>query len=212
MKSFVRAGAVAGLTVLGAAWSGAAYADTDAGSSRDQSRGQAGKSAEAGQSSRPNNKKRADDMAALDAAKAKSAIRDEIEKFAPVADLASAADMRDSVEDTASFTVSAAAQQAVLGPGGPVPTVGMGGLVPNARALAAYIATKYPSVQAIGGVRSDPLPDHPSGHAIDIMIGADMGLGDVINADVQRQAERFGVSYSLWLVPNHFNHVHVTVF
>ena len=108
------------------------------------------------------------------------------------------------------FAVSPAAQQAVL-IGGPVPTVGMGGLVPNARALAAYIANTYPGVQAIGGVRSDPLPDHPSGHAIDIMIGSDMGLGDAINADVQGQAGRFGVVYSLWRVANHFNHVHVTV-
>ena len=28
-------------------------------------------------------------------------------------------------------------------------------------------------------------PDHPSGHALDIMIGSDMGLGDAINADLQ---------------------------
>jgi hypothetical protein len=87
----------------------------------------------------------------------------------------------------------------------------MGGLVPNARALAAYIINAYPGVQSIGGVRSDPLPDHPSGHAIDIMIGSDMALGDAINADVQGQAGRFGVVYTLWRVANHFNHVHVTV-
>ena len=103
------------------------------------------------------------------------------------------------------------AQQALLGPGGAIPTVGMGGLVPNARTLAAYIISTFPGVQSIGGVRADPLPDHPSGHAIDIMIGSDMALGDAINADVQSQAERFGVSYTMWRVANHFNHVHVTV-
>ena len=108
--------------------------------------------------------------------------------------------------------MDAPAQLAALGSLGGVPTVGMGGLVPNARALAGYISASYPGVQAIGGVRADPLPDHPSGHAIDIMIGSDMGLGDAINADVQRHAERFGVAYSLWRVANHFNHVHVTVF
>ena len=69
----------------------------------------------------------------------------------------------------------------------------------------------YPGVQSIGGVRADYLPDHPSGHAIDIMIGSDMGLGDAINADVQSQAGRFGVAYTMWRVANHFNHVHVTV-
>ena len=103
------------------------------------------------------------------------------------------------------------AEQALLGPGAAIPTVGMGGLVPNARSLAAYIISTYPGVQSIGGVRADALPDHPSGHAIDIMIGSDMGLGDAINADVQSQAGRFGVAYTMWRVANHFNHVHVTV-
>lgn len=103
------------------------------------------------------------------------------------------------------------AEQALLGPGAAIPTVGMSGLVPNARMLAAYIIATFPGVQAIGGVRADALPDHPSGHAIDIMIGSDMGLGDAINADVQSQAGRFGVAYTMWRVANHFNHVHVTV-
>jgi hypothetical protein len=103
------------------------------------------------------------------------------------------------------------AEQALLGPGAAIPTVGMGGLVPNARVLAAYIIATYPGVQSIGGVRADALPDHPSGHAIDIMIGSDMGLGDAINADIQSQSGRFGVSYTMWRVANHFNHVHVTV-
>ncbi len=103
------------------------------------------------------------------------------------------------------------AQQALLGPGAAIPTVGMGGLVPDARALAAYIIATYPGVQSIGGVRADPIPDHPSGHAIDIMIGSDMALGDAINADVQRQSGRFNVRYTMWRVPSHFNHVHVTV-
>lgn len=92
-----------------------------------------------------------------------------------------------------------------------VPLVGMGGLCPNARALAAYITDTYPGVQSIGGVRPDSRPDHPSGHALDIMIGSNMGLGDAINADVQSQSGRFGVQYTMWRVANHFNHVHVTV-
>jgi hypothetical protein len=111
----------------------------------------------------------------------------------------------------ASYAVLSPAMQAALGPGAAIPTVGMSGLVPNARALAAYIIATYPGVQSIGGVRADPLPDHPSGHAIDIMISSDMGLGDAINADVQSQAGRFGVAYTMWRVANHFNHVHVTV-
>lgn len=101
---------------------------------------------------------------------------------------------------------------AALGPVAPIPTVGMSGLVPNARTLADYIMLTYPGVQSIGGVRADALPDHPSGHALDIMIGSDMGLGDTINADLQRQAARFGISYTMWRVAAHFDHVHATVF
>ncbi len=100
---------------------------------------------------------------------------------------------------------------AALGPVAPIPTVGMAGLVPNARVLAAYIMATYPTVQSIGGVRADSRPDHPSGHALDIMIGSDMGLGDAIDADLRSQAARFGVVYTMWRVAAHFDHVHVTV-
>lgn len=91
-----------------------------------------------------------------------------------------------------------------------VPIVGGGGLTPNAWALAEYIRDTYPGVQSIGGVRQDSLPDHPSGRAVDIMVG-DMGLGDMIAADIRSQAGRFNISYCLWRVANHFNHVHCSV-
>lgn len=91
------------------------------------------------------------------------------------------------------------------------PEYGMGGLCPNASALANYISANYPGVQSIGGVRQDRLPDHPSGHAIDIMIGSNMGLGDMIASDM-RSNGNFGIKYVLWRVKDHFNHVHVTVF
>jgi peptidoglycan DL-endopeptidase CwlO len=92
-----------------------------------------------------------------------------------------------------------------------VPTVGMNGLVPNARALADYVVATYPGVRSIGGVRPDARPDHPSGRAIDIMIGSDMGLGDAIHSDIQSQAGRFGVEYTMWRVGGHYDHIHVTV-
>jgi len=94
----------------------------------------------------------------------------------------------------------------------PIPTVGMTGLVPNARGIVQYIMATYPGVQSIGGVRADPLPDHPSGRAVDIMIGSNMALGDAIHADLQSQAARFGISYTMWRVSAHFDHIHVTVF
>lgn len=103
------------------------------------------------------------------------------------------------------------AQLTAFGPVGSIPTVGMSGLVPNARNVVAYVLATYPGVQSIGGVRADPIPDHPSGHAVDIMTGSNMALGDAINADLQSQAGTFGVVYTMWRVANHFNHVHVTV-
>lgn len=92
-----------------------------------------------------------------------------------------------------------------------VPLVGGGGLLPNARSLAAYIQSSYPGVTSIGGVRRDPLPDHPSGHAIDIMV-PNMSLGDAIHSDIKSQSQRFGVKYTLWRVAQHFDHIHVTVY
>ena len=193
-------GAIAGLTALSVVLSGTAQADTaqDAGANRNQSRQQAQTPKEPGQAARED-KKRAGDVASFNAPKAQLTIRDAVEKN-PAADLKAAA-VPDDLEDVANFAVSPAAEQAI----------GAGGLVLNARALTAYVFNTYPGVQSIGGVRSDPLPDHPSGHAIDIMIGSDMGLGDAINADIQGKARRFGVVYTLWRVANHFDHVHVTV-
>lgn len=92
-----------------------------------------------------------------------------------------------------------------------VPTVGMSGLTPNAAALADYVRANYPGVLSIGGVRADPLPDHPSGRAIDIMVGGNAGLGNTIASDIRAQSGRFGVSYILWQTAAHYDHVHVTV-
>ena len=216
---------IAALAVVGIVGGGTAVADTagDSGANRNQSRRQAGKPAEAGPSSRQGADRRSEspsapartsagELAGLGAARVPTSIRQDAEDIAARFDAAAAAALPEDLSNVVDYAMSPAAQQAALGPGGNVPTVGMGGLVPNARALAAYVSSTYPGVQAIGGVRSDPLPDHPSGHAIDIMIGGDMGLGDAINADVQSQAGRFGVSYTLWRVANHYDHVHVTVF
>jgi hypothetical protein len=92
-----------------------------------------------------------------------------------------------------------------------VPLIGGAGLVPNAANLAGYIRANYPGVQSIGGVRPDPYPDHPSGRAIDIMVGGNTGLGNAIHADILSQSENFGVSYTLWQVAAHYDHIHVTV-
>lgn len=92
-----------------------------------------------------------------------------------------------------------------------VPLIGGNGLVPNAASLADYIRNTYPGVLSIGGVRQDRLPDHPSGRALDIMVGGNTGLGNAIHADILGQRGNFGVSYTLWQVSQHYDHIHVTV-
>ena len=108
--------------------------------------------------------------------------------------------------------------------------IGEAGLTADAAALARYIQIKYPMVDKIGGVRPDRLPDHPSGHAIDIMVGTDIWLGDRIMADLMARASQFHIRYLIWretyrnpsgavrfmadqgsLTANHYDHVHVTV-
>ena len=109
------------------------------------------------------------------------------------------------------ITLTPATVGGTVGVAGAVPLVGGSGLYPNAWNLAEYIRATYPGVRSIGGVRQDRLPDHPSGHALDIMIGSDMGLGDTIASDIRAQSERFGMKYLLWRVSAHYDHVHVTV-
>jgi len=89
--------------------------------------------------------------------------------------------------------------------------VGMNGVCANAANLASYISANYPGVSSIGGIRPDRLPDHPSGRAIDIMVGPNTKLGNAIASDIRNQWSRFGVKYMLWQVPAHYDHIHVTV-
>ena len=91
------------------------------------------------------------------------------------------------------------------------PVVGGQGLVPNARAVVDYVQATYPGVLSIGGVRQDALPDHPSGRAVDIMVGGNAALGNQIAADLRSKSGQFGVRYLLWQTVSHYDHVHVSV-
>jgi peptidoglycan DL-endopeptidase CwlO len=93
------------------------------------------------------------------------------------------------------------------------PVVGGQGLTPNARAVVDYIQATYPGVQSIGGIRPcDAIGEHCRGVAVDIMIGNDMALGDAVYADLSSHMAEHAIKYLLWRVPNHYNHVHATVF
>lgn len=92
---------------------------------------------------------------------------------------------------------------------------------------ARAISAAFPQIHEIGGVRPDPLPWHPLGLAIDVMVpdpGSTEGiaLGNAIVAYVLKNASRFGMQDAIWrgvyYTPNgsqasrlgHYDHVHVT--
>jgi hypothetical protein len=84
-------------------------------------------------------------------------------------------------------------------------------LQPDTVDLLHYVNENYPEVPSIGGYRPDRIPDHPSGRALDIMTGGDMGLGDRIAADLREHQGDLHIRYILWRVPSHFDHIHACV-
>jgi hypothetical protein len=98
---------------------------------------------------------------------------------------------------------------------------------------ARVISTMFPEITNIGGFRQDPLPWHPNGLAIDVMIpnhGSDEGieLGNQIAGLALANARRWGVLHVIWRqgfypgigapswtadygnpTANHFDHVHI---
>lgn len=92
---------------------------------------------------------------------------------------------------------------------------------------ARAISADFPQIHEIGGVRPDPLPWHPLGLALDVMIpdpqsAQGIALGNAIVAYVMQNANRFGIQDAIWrgvyYTPNgaqtsrlgHYDHVHVT--
>ena len=89
------------------------------------------------------------------------------------------------------------------------------------------ISAAFPEIHQIGGVRPDPLPWHPLGLAIDVMIpnpgsAEGIALGNQIVAFVLANANRFGMQDAIWrgmyytphgaraMGMGHYDHVHVT--
>lgn len=73
----------------------------------------------------------------------------------------------------------------------------VGPVKPWVQEAADYIGSKF-GVKTIGGWRkSDPFPDHPSGHALDYMISSRQ-QGDAIAADLIANARALGLKYLIW--------------
>jgi hypothetical protein len=99
--------------------------------------------------------------------------------------------------------------------------------------VARAISVMFPEIQTIGGYRQDPLPWHPNGLAIDVMIPdyhSDEGiaLGNQIAGFALAMAKKWGVIHVIWRqgfypaqaapswtanygneTANHMDHVHI---
>lgn len=109
-------------------------------------------------------------------------------------------------------------------------------LVPNAARLNDIIAAQFPQIREIGGYRANGggSNDHPSGHALDIMVpGWDTAegkaLGDQINQFLHQNADSLGIDSTIWqdfwapvggggkklgregANEGHYNHIHAKV-
>lgn len=120
-----------------------------------------------------------------------------------------------------------------VGGTGSANVIGAAGLTPNSQRLLADLQARFPEVRTYMGVRSDSLPDHPSGRALDAMVYSDAALGQRIADYVRANAASLNVDYviynqRIWSVArssegwrymadrgsataNHKDHVHVTV-
>lgn len=113
------------------------------------------------------------------------------------------------------------------------------GLKPNTIKVHRAILVSFPRITTFYGVRPDPLPDHPSGRALDVMIpsytsASGKALGKQIATWARANAADLGINYVIWDQhiwnvtrdkegwrymasrggdsANHKNHVHITVF
>lgn len=96
--------------------------------------------------------------------------------------------------------VEAAYALAEGGPVGPMPPMkgSEHGLNINSVRAGRAVSMKFPQVQTIGGYRaSDPYPDHPSGNALDIMVGS-FALGDAIHAWLWANNSKLFMASDIW--------------
>ncbi|MGW6035291.1 hypothetical protein ACWFOS_16695 [Gordonia terrae] len=78
------------------------------------------------------------------------------------------------------------------------PSPGEGGLRPIGQLMKRLIHALWPSIKTIGGYRQDAYPEHPSGRALDVMVGSDKKTGDQVNAWAHANHPKFPLTHSIW--------------
>ena len=93
------------------------------------------------------------------------------------------------------------------------------GLQPQSVAALRAIQGQFPNIpltSAKMGREGDPYEWHPDGRGLDLGIpkwdtAAGKAMGDKVNAWILANKEALGVQGTLWQVPDHYNHIHVSV-
>lgn len=140
---------------------------------------------------------------------------------APLVDALKTQTTATQTNTTATTTATTTAVTPTLRPD--LTVTGRQGLKPAAENLLEVISAMFPGVTNIGGKRADPLPDHPAGRALDIMIGKNLALGDQINQFLRDNAQALGIHSTIWrdtwkdmagnasTVSGHMDHIHARV-
>jgi len=87
---------------------------------------------------------------------------------------------------------------------------GFGGVASHV-AQAGHLLEEMFGVEDVIGVASrpgNPTSDHPRGYALDFMV--DRSTGDALAAYAEENSEALSVSYVLWRVADHYDHVHIS--
>lgn len=119
-----------------------------------------------------------------------------------------AADEAERAADT-SDPSSESADEGETG-GDACPSSGFGGVAPHVARAGHHLQELF-DVEDVGGVAKRPgnaSSDHPRGYALDFMV--DRSTGNALAAYAEEHAEALGISYILWKVANHYDHVHIS--
>lgn len=78
------------------------------------------------------------------------------------------------------------------------PSPGEGGLKPIAMLAKRLIHRIWPSITTIGGYRQDAYPEHPSGRALDVMVGVGNPIGDEVTSWALANDAVLPLIHALW--------------
>lgn len=79
-----------------------------------------------------------------------------------------------------------------------LPTPGEGGMQDIAKLAKRLIHRIWPSITTIGGYRQDAYPEHPSGRALDVMVGVGNPIGDEVTSWALANDAVLPLQHALW--------------